>query len=690
MANANNSNTQEPAEPSLAARELLAKDDVTAGPTEESLSADHHYDASSTSRQPVEADSNDVLLLDQEVSRNNQGNLRFHMASSLAVHDFMGATTPEEKDAIADKLMAVVHRWGGRFLDFDQSQEQWFEVDKIRTKRKCMKELRHKEESLRQGICLESHPMTKPINGDRIAGIASGGMTSDEVAVERNNNDSHTGSEEVMATTLGEEYEQMASEDWRVLDNDSHDEMMTVETKTKTEESENDANEGAVADAETGGPSVPGRPAPEGLSRMLSVSKLFQTGDSAAQLFRSTDSVGVLRSDLFRSGVSVDLPPLSLESEAGSAPPTASIDSATKSKAIECDVLKTSLGKETSGGSSQQGILPDPTAPSIKIHGAAAVDPLPATSSNSLNSGDFTKSQNSMLQSLVRRMSQSTQGLMSNSRQSSDASAAQRKAPQQKSAAGMGIFTSREWGAHLGPFTDVNVKDVFQSTAGPSPSQQPTGNREEQQAKKPKNKRDWNALVMKGLEASITKTDTKNSPTVPAAANPADAALFALAAASQERLQKAERSKTEGNLPAKKRQAMISSPVPGSPPTPQPTRISSKSQGDANLYVEPNDNDVLLGRGGRTNNHPGNKKYLEAKDTMQARYLAADKNEKTPISQELVDIVKGWGGRFLKQDTTTNQWYEIDNLQARKKCSQTLREVNTAENRAAKRARYSK
>jgi hypothetical protein len=98
-----------------------------------------------------------------------------------------------------------------------------------------------------------------------------------------------------------------------------------------------------------------------------------------------------------------------------------------------------------------------------------------------------------------------------------------------------------------------------------------------------------------------------------------------------------------------------------------------------------------MGRGGRANNHPGNKRYLALKDSIQARYMAADKDEKTVISQELVDTVnKVWKGRFLKLDADTNQWYEVDNNTARKKCSQSLREINTAEKRAEKRAKYAK
>ena len=106
---------------------------------------------------------------------------------------------------------------------------------------------------------------------------------------------------------------------------------------------------------------------------------------------------------------------------------------------------------------------------------------------------------------------------------------------------------------------------------------------------------------------------------------------------------------------------------------------------------EPRENDVLLGRGGRSGNHPGNKKYLALKDKMQKQYMKANKNEKKDISQELVNIVNHtWHGRFLRMDAATKQWFEIDNESARKKCSQALRELNTPEVRAAKRRRYAK
>lgn len=99
--------------------------------------------------------------------------------------------------------------------------------------------------------------------------------------------------------------------------------------------------------------------------------------------------------------------------------------------------------------------------------------------------------------------------------------------------------------------------------------------------------------------------------------------------------------------------------------------------------------DVLMGRGGLANKHPGNQAFLGEKERLQDRYLAASKNDKTGISQELVDGIHARGGRFIKQDNS-GQWYEVDDRTARKKGSQTLREINTAESRALKRAKYTR
>ena len=133
-------------------------------------------------------------------------------------------------------------------------------------------------------------------------------------------------------------------------------------------------------------------------------------------------------------------------------------------------------------------------------------------------------------------------------------------------------------------------------------------------------------------------------------------------------------------------EALAESQKSGSNKRKKPTEV----QGDAvKCYITGKftDVDVLLGRGGRVNQHPGNQAYLQEKERMQDRYFSTTKDNKKEISQELVDWVHARGGRFLKQDDD-KRWYDVNNTDARKKASQTLRELNTSEHNAYKRARY--
>lgn len=101
--------------------------------------------------------------------------------------------------------------------------------------------------------------------------------------------------------------------------------------------------------------------------------------------------------------------------------------------------------------------------------------------------------------------------------------------------------------------------------------------------------------------------------------------------------------------------------------------------------------DVLLGRGGVTNNHEGNKRYRTMVAQHQAEYLAAKKNDKILIARKIVAAVHANGGRFLKQCTSTealtaqqqnphsastdsSQWIEVSEKRATEKTSQALRE----------------
>lgn len=96
--------------------------------------------------------------------------------------------------------------------------------------------------------------------------------------------------------------------------------------------------------------------------------------------------------------------------------------------------------------------------------------------------------------------------------------------------------------------------------------------------------------------------------------------------------------------------------------------------------IVPMEDDVLFGRGTRSNTNPGNKQYRAIVEIFRPRYLSlsdTDVAEKTAISQEIVNIVNEWGGLFLKFDKPNGKWFQVSNNDARKKASQALREGRT-------------
>jgi hypothetical protein len=107
-------------------------------------------------------------------------------------------------------------------------------------------------------------------------------------------------------------------------------------------------------------------------------------------------------------------------------------------------------------------------------------------------------------------------------------------------------------------------------------------------------------------------------------------------------------------------------------------------------YVDSySDADVLFGRGGRSNHHPGNKLYRDIVTEKQPFYRNCDKNEKTKVAQSIVDAVTIQNkGRFLELDKESGRWYLVPNIVARRKVGQALRENNTEQARAAKREKY--
>ncbi len=91
--------------------------------------------------------------------------------------------------------------------------------------------------------------------------------------------------------------------------------------------------------------------------------------------------------------------------------------------------------------------------------------------------------------------------------------------------------------------------------------------------------------------------------------------------------------------------------------------------------ITPNDTDVLCGRGGNINTHPGNGTFRRLVEKNKRIYLTARfKREKRLIAEGILNDIKSQNppGRFLlKKD---DEWFEVPFDKARDKTSQALRE----------------
>ena len=114
-------------------------------------------------------------------------------------------------------------------------------------------------------------------------------------------------------------------------------------------------------------------------------------------------------------------------------------------------------------------------------------------------------------------------------------------------------------------------------------------------------------------------------------------------------------------------------------------RIAMIPAGHGGPVDRPNHNDVLSGRGGAVNRHPGNVRYRNLVDAIKAEYLSPTtrKLEKGYIATSIVNTVRQFDppGRFLKEEPVgSGIWYEIGDKVAIRKTGQALRE-NSSENR---------
>ena len=100
----------------------------------------------------------------------------------------------------------------------------------------------------------------------------------------------------------------------------------------------------------------------------------------------------------------------------------------------------------------------------------------------------------------------------------------------------------------------------------------------------------------------------------------------------------------------------------------------------------PSNNDVLIGKGKFFQYHTGNVRFRYLVEEHRERYENAERHDKNPLCQEVVDLIKSRGGRFLKRTETTDSvsfptlWVEVSGREARKKTSMCFR----SQKRAAK------
>ena len=110
------------------------------------------------------------------------------------------------------------------------------------------------------------------------------------------------------------------------------------------------------------------------------------------------------------------------------------------------------------------------------------------------------------------------------------------------------------------------------------------------------------------------------------------------------------------------------------PTKPKRRRGRKPRELDLSRHLEPNKNDVKLGRGGANNVHPGNLRFRAKALELRPWYEASTKEQKFHIANVLVDFIKADGYRFVEMGKD-KLWHEvICKTGPHTKASQALRE----------------
>eukprot|EP00978_Attheya_sp_CCMP212_P031420 scaffold118656_cov49-Attheya_sp.AAC.2 len=103
---------------------------------------------------------------------------------------------------------------------------------------------------------------------------------------------------------------------------------------------------------------------------------------------------------------------------------------------------------------------------------------------------------------------------------------------------------------------------------------------------------------------------------------------------------------------------------------------STEVPDEEGIQHHPHQNDILSGRGNRSNYHPGNEYFVALVKQYRKEYLMRSKKAKVKLAQNLIDEIAMLDppGRFLKQHPESQRWYEISHKKIMDKTRQCLRD----------------
>eukprot|EP00934_Nitzschia_sp_Nitz4_P006612 Nitzschia sp. Nitz4//scaffold269_size25945//7078//8808//NITZ4_008287-RA/size25945-processed-gene-0.25-mRNA-1//-1//CDS//3329544961//6602//frame0 len=108
----------------------------------------------------------------------------------------------------------------------------------------------------------------------------------------------------------------------------------------------------------------------------------------------------------------------------------------------------------------------------------------------------------------------------------------------------------------------------------------------------------------------------------------------------------------------------------------------SDDDGSPDIILIPRRFDVLFGRSKYAKEHTGTRRALHIILMHYETYHALGKYQKTDVAERIVSLIHESGGRFLRQDSQSKSWVEVDDAEAREKVSHWFRNVRQGSSRS--------